>query len=399
MIIDIKRYMLVGLSLMVSMMLLAEQYGQTCTDDGTNQIVEADSVSAVSHDNIIKRIINYFGESNKIHRDKALDITFLAGPHYSVEKKFGIGLLAAGVYSTARYDTLTPLSNASVYADISTSGYYSIGIRGTTRFPRDKYRINVDAYFSSIPDKFWGIGYVNNVNSSNEANYKRLEIRGNLDFLAEVYPQLYVGPLLEMTYMKGNPNDENRYLWNDERLRTFSCAVGAKVSYDIRDNLTAPNRGVYVLLAQKYYGRWIGNTSPFMSTDLRVCWYTPMWKGSVLATQFHALYTYGRTPWSMLAYVGGSYNMRGYYEGRYRDKGEMDAVVELRQHVYRRVGVVLWGGAATIFPKLNDVTLKHVLPNYGAGLRWEFKKNVNVRFDVGIGRNEWGVVFNINEAF
>ena len=43
--------------------------------------------------------------------------------------------------------------------------------------------------------------------------------------------------------------------------------------------------------------------------------------------------------------------------------------------------------------------LKHILPNYGFGYRWEFKKRVNVRLDLGFGKHQTGFIFNINEAF
>lgn len=91
--------------------------------------------------------------------------------------------------------------------------------------------------------------------------------------------------------------------------------------------------------------------------------------------------------------------MRGYFEGRYRDKSEIDCCVELRQHVWRRSGVVAWVGAGTIFPKFADLRWKTVLPNCGVGYRWEFKKRVNVRFDVGFGRGQSGFLFSVNEAF
>ena len=40
--------------------------------------------------------------------------------------------------------------------------------------------------------------------------------------------------------------------------------------------------------------------------------------------------------------------MRGYYEGRYRDKHSLEATVELRQHVWKRNGIVVWAGAGTV---------------------------------------------------
>ena len=91
--------------------------------------------------------------------------------------------------------------------------------------------------------------------------------------------------------------------------------------------------------------------------------------------------------------------MRGYYEGRFRDKCEADACLELRQHIWRRNGLVAWIGAGTVFPKFSALRFSKVLPNYGIGYRWEFKKRVNIRLDLGFGRHQTGFIFSINEAF
>jgi len=393
---DIK-YILVALFYVVSYQFLcAESPGEQAIENAT--AVHSDTVAGGK--NIFSRIIDYFSETNKEHKDKAFDVSFIGGPHYSNEKKLGIGLLAAGVYSTYRGDTLTPPSNVSVYADVSTSGFYSVGIRGTTRFRRDMFRVNFQAYFQSMPDKFWGIGYENGLDDANETSYKRLMSECRIDALMRVTTGLYVGPLMELSYINGKTDHEDMlYLWQGEKMRTFSYALGAKVSIDTRDNLTATHRGVYVALVQRYYGKWMKNTYAFSSTELTASWYTPTWRDCTLAVQYHALLTYGDTPWGMLASMGGSYNMRGYYEGRYRDKGEMDFTAELRQRVYRRLGLVAWGGVGSVFPRLSQMSVKRLLPNYGVGFRWEFKKNVNVRFDVGFGKAQSGFVFNINEAF
>ncbi|MDE6198984.1 MAG: hypothetical protein K2G06_03990, partial [Muribaculaceae bacterium] len=73
--------------------------------------------------------------------------------------------------------------------------------------------------------------------------------------------------------------------------------------------------------------------------------------------------------------------------------------MELRQHIWRRNSVVVWVGAGSVFPRFENLRLQEILPNFGVGYRWEFKKNVNVRLDFGIGKGETGIIFNINEAF
>ena len=102
----------------------------------------------------------------------------------------------------------------------------------------------------------------------------------------------------------------------------------------------------------------------------------------------------------MMALLGNSDLMRGYYEGRYRDKHKIEAQLEIRQHIWRRNGIVLWAGAGTVFNKFSAIMMKRILPNYGLGYRWEFKKNVNLRLDYGFGKaGQGGFIFNINEAF
>lgn len=91
--------------------------------------------------------------------------------------------------------------------------------------------------------------------------------------------------------------------------------------------------------------------------------------------------------------------MRGYYDGRYRDKNVGDAVVELRQHIYGRSGGVVWVGAGNVFPDFSHIDIRHSLPNFGVGYRWEFKHKVNIRLDYGFGRHTSGLIFSINEAF
>jgi hemolysin activation/secretion protein len=97
--------------------------------------------------------------------------------------------------------------------------------------------------------------------------------------------------------------------------------------------------------------------------------------------------------------IGNNEIMRGYYDGRYIDKSLVNATVELRQHIYKRHSAVCWVGAGEVFSNNTHFALKRILPNFGIGYRWEFKKRVNVRLDLGFGKKETGVIFSINEAF
>lgn len=152
-------------------------------------------------------------------------------------------------------------------------------------------------------------------------------------------------------------------------------------------------------LDQRFFPSFFGNDQSFTRTELVADFFHPLWKGAVLAYDLHAEINSSKTPWTMLALMGSSNRMRGYYEGRYRDKGMIETQIELRQKVYGRSGVVAWVGAGNVFPSMKKFSFDKTLPNYGVGYRWEFKNRVNVRLDYGFGKNQSGFIFNINEAF
>ncbi len=347
--------------------------------------------------NFIDKVLAYFDDSNKEKENKKFDFSIIGGPHYSSDTQLGLGLVAAGLYRNNN-DTVLPPSSVSLYSDVSTIGFYLLGVRGTHLFPNDKYRINYNLYFYSFPSKYWGYGYSNAVNDHNESEYDRKQSRITTEFLINLGSKLYIGPTARFDYIKAK-NVESPELWNDQKQETTNYGIGISFLYDTRDHLTNAHKGIYIKLDQRFTPRFLGNKYAFSTTEFTFNHYQKVWKGAVIAGQLHSQLNYGNVPWGLMASVGGSYSMRGYYDGRYNDKCEMDATIELRQHVWKRNGIVAWIGAGTIFPKFSELRLSHILPNYGIGYRWEFKKRVNVRLDLGFGKGQTGFIFNINEAF
>lgn len=355
--------------------------------------------TAVIGKNIIQKFFDYFKESNKPKTHKKFDVSFIGGPHYSSDTQLGLGLVAAGNYYM-RGDTTTMPSNVSLYGDVSTVGFYLLGIRGNNIFPQDKQRLEYNVYFYSFPTKFWGIGYESAKHHSNETKFKQFYVKGAVDWYFRAAKGLYIGPGADFCFIKGSDIEADYlHLWQGQRLHTTTVSAGFTVKYDTRDSYTEPHSGWLLQLTQRFAPKGFGNRYAFSYTQFKGSHYNKVWKGGILAVGVNGKFNYGNVPWGMLASFGGSSTMRGYYDGRYRDKIEMDAVVELRQHVWRRNGVAVWAGAGTVSPSLDAMSWRKVLPCVGAGYRWEFKKRCNVRLDFGIGRGETSFIFNINEAF
>lgn len=371
--------------------------------------MEADSSwvseSATKQDTLTKkkslltRFLDYFNDANKNKEHKKFDFSIIGGPHYSTDTKLGIGLVAAGLYRANANDTLLPPSNVSLFGDVSTVGFYMLGIRGTHIFPQDKYRADYTIYFYSFPCKFWGMGYDMGDDNSNKSDMKRWQARFKASFLFHLGDNLYLGPMVSYDYVIGR-RIERPELLNGMDQHTWNIGAGFSAVYDTRDVLTYPHRGFYINLSQCFRPRFMGNDYAFSTTELQVDAYQRVWKGAILAEDFRTMLNFGNPSWGMMALLGNSNSMRGYYEGRYRDKHKMEAQVELRQHVWKRNSLTTWVGAGTVFHKFSEMRSRHILPNFGIGYRWEFKKNVNVRLDYGFGKaGQTGFLFSINEAF
>ncbi|WP_273364073.1 BamA/TamA family outer membrane protein [Alistipes ihumii] len=355
--------------------------------------------TVVRRNNFFRRFYHYFESANE---DKTLtkkfDFSIIGGPHYSSDTKLGLGLVAAGLYRTGKGDTLTPPSNVSLFGDITTTGFYLLGVRGNTLFEQSKYRLDFTAYFFSFPGAFWGIGYRDATYNQAES-YKRLQNQIKVDFMFRVSKNFYLGVSPSFNYIEGRDFSNIDYL-RGQKTRYINTGLAAFLLYDSRDFIPNAWRGIYVKLEQRIFPGFFGNDGAFSRTEFQGNAYHRVWKGGVLAYDLHAMFNYGNTPWTMLSLLGGSYRMRGYYEGRYRDKKMIEAQVELRQKVYGRSGIAVWIGAGNVFPSIQRFNWKHTLPNYGIGYRWEFKKRMNVRLDYGFGKKyQNGFLFSINEAF
>ncbi len=345
------------------------------------------------------RFLDYFNDANKNKEHKRFDFSIIGGPHYASDTKFGLGMVAAGLYRSDSNDTLLPPSNVSLFGDVSTVGFYMLGVRGNHIAPRGRYRIDYRLYFYSFPSDFWGIGYEMGDNDDNKSEMKRWQAQAEAAFLFRVADNFYVGPMASYDYVIGK-NIERPELLNGMDHHTWNVGAGVSLVYDNRDNLTNPHRGIYLNLKQMFRPRFMGNDYAFSTTKFRFDCYQQLGAGTVLAEDFGANFNFGNPSWGMMANLGGTSSMRGYYEGRYRDKHSLEATVELRQHVWKRNGIVVWAGAGTVFPKFSELRSNRILPNVGVGYRWEFKKNVNVRLDYGFGKSgQSGFLFNINEAF
>lgn len=327
-----------------------------------------------------------------------IDFTFAGGPSYSKTTSLGIAALAAGLYRLDRTDSITSPSNVSVFANVSITGFYSVGMFGNNIFSKNKQRLSYNVTFASAPRDFWGIGYDNALHNE-VSTYSEKRIMIDARYLHKVLPNTFVGGLVNFDYTRGIRFSKPEYL-DGENSQYVATGIGAIVEYDSRDFIPNPFKGVYVSFRETCFPKALGNCGRALwQTTFTADAYQRVWKDCILAVDLFAEFNSDGTPWPMLARLGDNQRMRGYYLGRFTDNNMITFQVELRQRIWRRIGGVVWGGAGNVFHTFRDFQWNQTLPNYGLGLRWELKKRVNVRLDYGFGKETNSFLLSINEAF
>lgn len=357
-----------------------------------------DTTAPKQRNSIFRRLIRYFEQANEDRtQEKKFDLTWVLGPSYSAVTKVSLGILASGLYRIDRTDTITQPSNVSLYANISTSGYYKVGVTGLNLMDHNRHRIKYDISFASMPIDYWGIGY--DMAQAEKSSMVEKRYRIDAEYQYEMARNFFAGAALDFTHAAAKKVANPEYMLG-QRDKYTATGFGLSLQYDSRDFAPNPYRGIYLNLRETYFPAALGTTETIWRTTFTGNYYQRLWKGCTLALDAYLEYNSGKEiPWSMVAQLGGGYRMRGYYLGQYRDNAMIEVQAELRQKIYNRHGIAVWVGAGNVFPNFNSFRWSQTLPNYGIGYRWEFKHRVNVRVDYGRGRHGGSVVFNVNEAF
>lgn len=331
--------------------------------------------------------------------ERRIDLSFVVAPSYTREGSFGIGGVATGLYRLDRTDSIMQPSDISLSGNASINGFYMISVKGNNHFRGNRSRLSYRLQFQNKNLDFWGVSYdACRVNPASE--YRKQMVRWESDYVYKLTPSFHVGAALNLNYTRASHLTRPEYMAG-QRSSYFFTGVGLSLQYDTRDFILNPQRGIYFLVREVFYPKWLSTYDrTIFATTLTFDAYLPAWQGSVLAFDLYGQLNGYNIPWTLREELGaGMSRMRGYYAGRYIDNNQLTAQMELRQHIYGRVGAVAWVGGGTVFPSFEQLRIKDVLPNYGLGLRVEFKHNVNIRIDYGFGKDTAGFVFQFAEAF
>ena len=125
--------------------------------------------------------------------------------------------------------------------------------------------------------------------------------------------------------------------------------------------------------------------------------------GQTIAAQLKGRFSNGEVPYGEMSQHGTPFDLRGYTWGRYRDESMIFGIGEYRLMFQKRDGslsphgMVAWLGTGTLGDSVKD--FGDWLPGIGVGYRLEVQPRMNLRIDIGFGRETQGFYFNFKEAY
>ncbi len=316
--------------------------------------------------------------------------------HLSFGGAFSYILRIAGCDKKTRPSSISPLV---IYTQLKQ---FKAELKTDLYFKDNRYHLESKIKTQKYPDKFFGIG--NSTLKDDEESYTLKDNELDIAFSKAIGKGFNIG--LEYRFAdwrivnkkEGGLLDSGGFIGSNKG--TLS-GLSVFVNHDTRDNIYYPMQGDYIVLDALVYPAFLGSTYKFATFSLDVRKYATLFKTHVAAVQVLVKIQTGTVPFTELARMGGQNLMRGYFDGRFRDKNLMAVQAEYRMPLFWRFGLVGFAGAGNVSPKIDRSLHKDIKASYGFGLRFLFdkKEKIQVRFDYGMGKGTSGFYASIFEAF
>ncbi len=322
----------------------------------------------------------------------------------SIETGWEFGGAGSFTFHVNKNDTDSRTSSLQALVLYSTKKQFVSAINGTQYFNKEKFILMEQISYSSFPDKFWGLG--NNTSDAAEEPYQFQQFYTYAHLLRKVAPRLFIGGIYEyqkvwdIEYVPGGLFDkENIPGRNGYKV----SGLGASITYDSRNDAFAPSQGSFAQIFFNHFNPILGSDFKYTNYVVDLRKFIRIKRGQVIALQLYSFNNSGADiPIRSLASLGGATQMRGYYDGRYRDHQQVLTQAEYRMDIKKRFGIVAFGGLGNVNDHLSHVSFENLKYSYGAGIRFALNKSerLNIRLDYGIagGANK-GFYLQIGEAF
>jgi Omp85 superfamily domain len=179
-----------------------------------------------------------------------------------------------------------------------------------------------------------------------------------------------------------------------------AVGVGGSVTWDTRDRPLFPGRGAFVQAWYLQYPEALGRHGQFSRANLEGRIFLPLGKERVLGAAAFLDEAFGDVPFTILPKLGSTRFLRGWREGRFRDKAAWAAQAELRVPLVDRVYGTTFGALGAVAPDAASFRADSIIVAGGVGLRYRLTpEGANIRLDVALSEAGPQVYVLVLEAF
>ena len=346
-------------------------------------------------------------------KDSTKKGSFVVLPALSSSPETGLEVGGAALYSfyadTGRLYK-TNVSSIFGYGTITTKGQLKLSLNANYWTPQNKIHYISSISYYNFPFNFYGVGNNTSLTDKDLVHEKRYKFSFESDFY--LGDHLYLGYVLgAFKYYYQFDRKRNGVLNTDPLVQDkrggAAVYAGPSFIYDTRDNNTYSTRGMIINAYCNFmHGAFINNGYEGGFFNIEYSQFFLLAKKLVLGldVQEQSLIG-GRSPFYLLPQMGSDEMMRGYYEGRYRDRNYLAGQTELRYRLTNRFGLAGFVGTGEVFH--SGFALDQLKPDYGGGVRYFFdeEKGLSIRMDYGIGqkpageKRESGFYIALGQAF
>ncbi len=331
--------------------------------------------------------------------------TFIPFPFYfyTPETKSGGGVAASYITRPAGAAAEDRPSQYGLIGLITQRSQHSAAFATEHYLHGDRIHVAGTIGFSEFPTTFYGVGNATDREASEdytprtffcEAAYERQVHQGvrtgpQLSFVDERIVAKETGGRLDGTPLTGAGGG---------RLIT----LGWSVIRDSRDNVFFPAAGRFDELSLTLSDGLFGSEFGYCITALDLRRYRALSETQVFATRLLARHGEGAPPFQVLPMLGGQNLLRGYYEGRFRDRNSYAVQAEYRHETWWRTGFVLFAAAGDVAHRPGELRLDELKAAYGFGLRILLSKTEKIYLRADFGRTDEGhgnMYLGMGEAF
>jgi outer membrane protein assembly factor BamA len=332
-------------------------------------------------------------------------LILLPFPIYSPETRAAITFTALYHARSAEAPAEVPPSMAMLSLAYSQDDQKRAALSPELYLAGGRWLVRGEAAYEDWPDKFWGIG--NDTPEAAEEDYTSRNLIGSLGIERRLPASWWAGLLLEYSDYRMTETESRGALAAGGVTGAGGATVagvGVVLRRDTRDDVNFPRSGGLLKVTASGFGSALGGDVTFerYTGDARA--FLGLGGAHVLALQAYTHVTRGDVPFQRLARIGvasGISIMRGYRDGRFRDRVSTLGQAEYRFPLLGRLGGVAFAAAGEVAPALTDLHAGGVKWTGGGGLRYRASDSepINLRLDVGVGAEGAAVYFNIFEAF